>query len=121
MKGFMDLVFRFEGRFYLVDWKSNFLGSRVQDYDEQGMAAAMAGSFYTLQYHLYTLALHQYLKVKQHGYDYERHFGGVYYIFLRGVDPEEGSQCGVYRDKPSKELIDELGSLLLDVKKKIRD
>jgi len=116
MKGFMDLVFRFEDRFYLVDWKSNFLGGKVEDYDEPGMAVAMAESFYTLQYHLYTLALHQYLKVKQRGYDYDKHFGGVYYIFLRGVDPDKGPQFGVFRDRPPQALIEELGSLLLDVK-----
>ncbi|MEJ2724968.1 MAG: exodeoxyribonuclease V subunit beta [Deltaproteobacteria bacterium] len=114
MKGFIDLVFRFEDRFYLADWKSNFLGSRVEDYDEQGMALAMAESFYTLQYHLYTLALHQYLSVKQRGYDYEKHFGGVYYLFLRGVDPNKGSKFGVFRDRPPKELIEELRGLLIE-------
>jgi exodeoxyribonuclease V beta subunit len=114
MKGFMDLVFRFEDRFYLVDWKSNFLGSNVEDYDRPGMEAAMAESLYTLQYHLYTLALHQYLKVKQRGYDYEKHFGGVYYIFLRGVDPEKGPQFGVFRDRPSKALIEELRDTLIE-------
>jgi exodeoxyribonuclease V beta subunit len=114
MKGFMDLVFRFGGRFYLVDWKSNFLGSNVKDYDGPGMEAAMAESLYTLQYRLYTLALHQYLKVKQRGYDYEKHFGGVYYIFLRGVDPEKGSHFGVFRDRPTKALIEELRDTLIE-------
>ena len=114
MKGFMDLVFRFEDRFYLVDWKSNFLGGKVEDYDEPGMAVAMAESFYTLQYHLYTLALHRYLKVKQRGYDYDRHFGGVYYIFLRGVDPDKGPQFGVFRDRPPQALIEELCETLIE-------
>ena len=113
IKGFMDLVFRFEDRFYLVDWKSNFLGSKVEDYDRTGMAQAMVESSYTLQYHLYTLALNQYLKVKQRGYDYEKHFGGVYYIFLRGVDPDKGPQFGVFRDRPSKDLIEELCETLI--------
>jgi exodeoxyribonuclease V beta subunit len=114
MKGFMDLVFRFEDRFYLVDWKSNFLGSRVEDYDGPRMAAAMAESFYTLQYHLYTVALHQYLKVKQPGYDYGKHFGGVYYVFLRGVDPDKGPQYGVFRDRPSQALIEDLCGVLIE-------
>jgi exodeoxyribonuclease V beta subunit len=96
-----------------VDWKSNFLGGKVEDYDRSGMAKAMAESLYTLQYHLYTLALNQYLKVKQRGYDYEKHFGGVYYIFLRGVDPDKGPQFGVFRDRPSKDLIEELCETLI--------
>jgi exodeoxyribonuclease V beta subunit len=108
------MVFRFEGRFYLVDWKSNFLGSRVEDYDQESLAAAMEAEFYILQYHIYTLALDQYLHVRLPGYEYEKHFGGVYYLFLRGIDPDKGMDFGVYRDKPSGELINELGNHLID-------
>ncbi|MBW1887003.1 MAG: exodeoxyribonuclease V subunit beta, partial [Deltaproteobacteria bacterium] len=114
MKGFMDMVFRFEGRFYLVDWKSNFLGRRVEDYDRESLAAAMEEEFYILQYHLYTVALDQYLHVRLPGYNYDKHFGGVYYLFLRGIDPDKGVDFGVYRDKPSGELINELCSHLID-------
>ncbi len=98
MKGFMDLVFRWRGRFYLVDWKSNFLGSRVEDYDQESMASAVRRHYYTLQYIIYTVALDQYLRLRLPGYSYEKHFGGVIYIFLRGVDPEKGNQFGIYRD-----------------------
>ena len=115
MKGFMDMVFRFEGRFYLVDWKSNFLGSRVEDYDQESLAAAMEAEFYVLQYHLYALALDQYLRVRLPGYRYEKHFGGVYYLFLRGIDPDMGIDFGVYRDKPSGELIKDLRNHLIDI------
>ena len=101
MKGFIDMVFQFQGRFYLVDWKSNFLGSRVEDYDREKLAEVMHNEFYVLQYHIYCLALHQYLHARLPNYNYQRHFGGVYYIFLRGVDPERGSEYGVYRDKPA--------------------
>ncbi|MBN2467531.1 MAG: exodeoxyribonuclease V subunit beta, partial [Deltaproteobacteria bacterium] len=114
VKGFIDMVFRFEGRFYLVDWKSNFLGNRVDDYDEAGLAVVMNQEFYILQYHLYALALDQYLRARIKGYDYEEHFGGVYYIFLRGVDPARGSRYGIYRDKPAGELIAALSDNLLD-------
>ena len=55
MKGFMDMVFRFEDRYYLVDWKSNFLGARVEDYGPENLGRAMEENFYTLQYHLYTI------------------------------------------------------------------
>jgi exodeoxyribonuclease V beta subunit len=114
MKGFIDMVFQFEGRFYLVDWKSNFLGSRLEDYDQAGLAAAMEEGFYVLQYHLYVIALNQYLHLRLPGYDYETHFGGSYYIFLRGVDPERGPDFGIYRDRPAAAFINELRAKLID-------
>jgi len=60
---------------------------------------------YILQYTIYTLALDQYLRLRMPGYRYEKHFGGVYYIFLRGVDSKMGSNFGIYRDRPSPERI----------------
>ncbi|MDY6989009.1 MAG: exodeoxyribonuclease V subunit beta [Thermodesulfobacteriota bacterium] len=108
MKGFIDLVFQFQDRFFLVDWKSNLLGTKVKDYDQGALAVAMEEQFYILQYHLYALALHQYLRLRLPGYRYERHFGGVYYIFLRGVEPKMGPDYGIYGDRPSEELIDVL-------------
>jgi exodeoxyribonuclease V beta subunit len=113
MKGFIDLVFQFHGRFYLVDWKSNFLGSRVEDYGEKALLREMKENFYILQYHIYTLALHQYLRNRIRDYDYEKHFGGVFYVFLRGVDPERGPEFGIYLDQPGKELISALGRELI--------
>jgi len=116
MKGFMDMVFRFEDRYYLVDWKSNFLGASVEDYSPENLAKAMEVNFYTLQYTFYTLALNQYLKLRAQGYDYDRHFGGVFYVFLRGVDPGKGPEFGVYRDKPMQGLIEALSEELIGVK-----
>jgi len=113
MKGFMDMVFQYENRYYLVDWKSNFLGTRVEDYDQEGVTRAMEEGGYHFQYHLYTVALNQYLKLRLPGYDYEQHFGGVYYIFIRGVDPHRGPHFGIYRHKPSKRLIEALCSHLI--------
>ncbi|MBN2034093.1 MAG: exodeoxyribonuclease V subunit beta [Deltaproteobacteria bacterium] len=105
MKGFIDMVFRFEGRYYLVDWKSNYLGSNVEDYGAQKLAGAMNHHFYTLQYTLYTLALNQYLRLRVQHYDYNRHFGGILYIFLRGVDPSKEHGSGIYRARPHYEVI----------------
>jgi exodeoxyribonuclease V beta subunit len=113
MKGFVDMVFRFEDRYYLVDWKSNFLGASVEDYALENLTRAMEENLYTLQYTFYTLALNQYLRVRVQGYDYDRHFGGVYYVFLRGVDPGRGPGFGVYRDKPRRELIEALSKELI--------
>ena len=108
MKGFMDLVFQWRDRFYLVDWKSNFLGSRTEDYDQATLTRVMKKEFYILQYTIYTLALDQYLRRRMPGYCYEKHFGGVYYIFLRGLDAKMGPDFGIYRDVPPPELISAL-------------
>ena len=62
MKGFIDLVFQYQGQFFIVDWKSNFLGGRVEDYNQEKMAGEMEEHFYILQSNLYVLAMHQYLK-----------------------------------------------------------
>ncbi len=113
MKGFMDMVFRFEDRYYLVDWKSNFLGASVEDYGPENLARAMEENFYTLQYTLYALALDHFLKLRAQGYDYDRHFGGVFYVFLRGVDPAKGPGFGIYRDKPTRDVIETLTEELM--------
>jgi len=114
MKGFVDLIFRFQDKFYIVDWKSNYLGNTVLDYGPEALGSAMEEASYILQYHIYTVALHQYLKVRLADYSYEKHFGGVYYIFLRGVDPDMGPDYGVYRDRPSEELVKKLCRELID-------
>jgi exodeoxyribonuclease V beta subunit len=111
MRGFIDLVLRHEGRFYIVDYKSNRLGGRLAAYEREGMRDAIRHHHYDLQYLIYTLALHRFLGWRLPGYDYERHFGGVYYLFLRGMRPELGSDCGVWHDRPPFELIDALDGL----------
>jgi exodeoxyribonuclease V beta subunit len=116
MKGYMDTVFRLDNRYYLVDWKTNFLGSQVEDYGPKALAAAMSKGFYVLQYLLYTVALHQYLRLRLPGYSYEKHFGGLYYLFVRGMDPDKGSHFGVFRDRPSEVLIDDLAEALIGVR-----
>jgi exodeoxyribonuclease V beta subunit len=115
MKGFMDLVFLYEGRFFLVDWKSNFLGASLEDYGTEALAEVMREELYLLQYHLYIVALHQYLKMRLSDYDYKTHFGGVMYIFLRGVNPETGSHAGIYRDRPAKKAIEFLCKNLIAI------
>jgi len=114
MKGFMDLVFRFDGRFYLVDWKSNLVGDRPEYYRAEALATVMAERFYVLQYYLYTVALDQYLRLRLPGYDYDQHFGGVFYIFLRGVDPDLGPEYGIFRDRPARQLVEALRETLID-------
>ena len=115
LKGFMDLVFFREEAFYLVDWKSNFLGGRAEDYARSSLARVMVRESYVLQYTLYTLALDQYLRLRVPGYDYERHFGGVFYVFLRGVDPDRGPGFGIFDARPSRRLIEKLRGGLMGV------
>jgi exodeoxyribonuclease V beta subunit len=114
MNGYMDLVFRFAGRFYLIDWKSNLLGTNMDNYSREALKRVMADDYYFLQYHLYVLALDQYLKSRLGAaYDYERHFGGVFYLFLRGIDPARGGDYGIYRDRPAPETIAALSQELI--------
>jgi exodeoxyribonuclease V beta subunit len=111
MRGFIDLLFRFKGRYYLIDWKSNWLGSQPADYGPEGMQRAMLQHNYYLQYHLYTLAADLFLERRLPGYDYQTHFGGVYYVFLRGVDPADPSR-GIFRDRPAVETVRSLETLI---------
>lgn len=116
LKGFIDLVIEHEGRFYILDWKSNFLGNRKEDYDDKAVQAAMAGHSYHLQHLLYTLALDRYLRQRIADYHYETHFGGVFYLFVRGVRPtwtmENGHSCGVFFHRADEGLIALLDGLV---------
>ena len=106
VRGSIDLVFRHNGKYYLVDYKSNFLGSTLADYNQEALKKEMLHSHYDWQYLIYTLALHRYLQSVVPRYDYARDFGGVFYLFLRGMNGEP--QSGVFYDRPSVELITEL-------------
>ena len=106
VRGSIDLVFRHNGKYYLVDYKSNFLGSTLSSYNQEALKKEMLHSHYDWQYLIYTLALHRYLQSVVPHYDYSRDFGGVFYLFLRGMNGEP--QSGVFYDRPSVELITEL-------------
>ena len=108
LKGYIDLVFEHDGRFYVVDYKSNHLGPNVDDYRPAKLAVAMSHHDYFLQYHLYTLAVHRWLGRRLRDYDYDRHFGGVLYLFARGMSPDHPAQTGIFHDRPSRELVQAL-------------
>jgi len=112
IRGFMDLVFRLDGKYYLVDWKSNRLGDKIEDYDRNSMTLEMKKHNYVLQYSLYLAALDAYLEKKDKNYKYERDFGGVYYFFIRGVTPSNNYSTGIYKDVPEKKLLDGLKKIL---------
>lgn len=119
LKGFIDLVFRHAGRYYILDWKSNHLGYTAADYRPESLAIAMSEHGYHLQYLLYSIALQRYLRRRLPDYEHARHFGGVFYLFVRGMRPDwqaasgsETSTCGVYRHRPSATVLDSLDALL---------
>lgn len=112
LQGFIDLVFESGGRFYVLDWKSNWLGNQVEDYHQDALRREMNGRHYRLQYHLYALALHRFLALRLPDYDYEEHFGGVFYVFVRGIDPTR-PEFGIFRDRPTVALIESLSERLI--------
>ncbi len=107
-KGFIDLVFEHEGRYYVVDYKSNWLGGEDAAYTQEAMAAAVTEHRYDLQYVLYLLALHRQLKLRLPDYDYDRHIGGALYLFLRG---SRAAGQGIHHARPPRELIEALDAL----------
>jgi exodeoxyribonuclease V beta subunit len=112
LKGYVDLVFEHGGRWWLVDYKSNRLGPSARDYAPARLRAPMEDHHYILQYLVYAVALHRHLSRCLPGYDYERHFGGVLYLFVRGMAPGHPRGTGVLRDRPPRGLIEELSTVL---------
>jgi exodeoxyribonuclease V beta subunit len=110
VKGFIDLVIQHRGRWYILDYKSNFLGNVHGDYGRCAMEEAMESHHYILQYHLYLVALHRYLGHRLKAYSYDRDFGGVFYLFIRGMHPK--GDHGVFFDRPSKDFLDRLLAIL---------
>ncbi len=111
LRGVIDLVFTHAGRFYLADYKSNWLGPRATDYTAEALASAMAGGSYTAQALIYAAALHRHLRARLPGYDPAHHFGGVYYLFLRGMTPDAPGR-GVLHIRPPTDLLDAFSAAL---------
>lgn len=111
LKGFIDLVFEHQGRWYVADYKSNWLGRDATAYTADAMRASVLHSRYELQYAIYTLALHRQLTARLPGYDYERHMGGVLYLYLRGVD-EAGH--GVHAERLPLALVEAMDRLFAE-------
>jgi len=112
LRGFIDSVFCDGERYYLIDYKSNHLGPRQADYMPERLVPPMIEHDYILQYLIYTLALDRHLATRLEGYDYERHFGGVFYLFLRGLAPTHTAGCGVFFDRPSEGVVRSAAALM---------
>jgi exodeoxyribonuclease V beta subunit len=112
LHGFIDLTFEWEGRYYVLDYKTNHLGDRIGDYGQAAMDRAMTHSSYDLQYLLYTLAVDRWLRSLNPGYRYEQHFGGVYYLFVRGMH-DRGAE-GVWFTCPDPALVAALAEVMCE-------
>ncbi|MGY6274202.1 exodeoxyribonuclease V subunit beta [Methylomonas sp. MgM2] len=108
LKGFMDLVFEYQGKYYVADYKSNWLGPHHASYSRTSMDEAVRGHRYELQYCIYLFALHRLLTSRLPDYDYERHIGGAVYLFMRGI---EADTAGIHFERPPKIVMEQLDSL----------
>lgn len=112
MKGFIDLVFEVGGRFFILDWKTNWLGDQPTDYAPGKLSGEILARHYYLQYLTYTLALDRFLAWRVPNYDYNSHFGGVWYVFVRGLDPDHPG-TGLYYDRPPLPMIRAVAECIL--------
>ncbi len=109
LTGFIDLICAIPGsppQYYVMDYKTNGL----PDYSPDSLTHAMREHNYGLQYWIYTVVLHRYLQTRLPDYDYETHFGGVRYLFVRGMQPDQ-PMSGVYQDRPDLERVEALAAL----------
>ena len=105
LHGFIDVVARHGERWYVMDYKSNWLGDNIRVYSGRTLQNAMRSHGYAVQYLFYLTALHRFLRLRLPDYDYERHIGGVFYLFVRGMSPDMPGH-GVYHDAPTRACIE---------------
>jgi len=106
LTGFIDLICEYNGRYYVMDYKSNYLS----DYGTESLIAAMREHNYGLQYWLYSVVLHLYLQNRLPDYNYQQHFGGVHYLFVRGMVVEQ-PLSGIYHTLPDLETLNALAAV----------
>lgn len=119
LNGIIDLIFYYNNKYYIIDFKTNWIDSHYSSYNYRNMFELMCKNRYDIQYQIYSLALHKFLKMKYNNYCYKNNFGGIYYIFLRGIflDTNNKSLTGIYFIKPKFKLIYKLSRFF--IKKKI--
>lgn len=98
MNGKIDLFFEHKGKYYVLDWKSNYLGDAVSNYEKPELQDTMSENNYHLQYLIYTLAVKKYLESRLPNFNYKYQFGGVIYLFLRGM--RNNLETGIFTYKP---------------------
>ncbi len=107
LNGVIDLIFIYKNKYYIVDYKTNWIGLNYKNYDFNSLLKVICNNRYDIQYQFYCLALNNYLKLKLTEYNYNIHFGGIYYIFIRGINPNKNniSSTGIFFTKPNYRLI----------------
>ncbi len=108
LTGFIDLICEYQGQYYVMDYKTNSLA----DYGVASMTDSMREHNYGLQYWIYSLVLHRYLKQTLEGYTFDKHFGGVRYLFVRGMNPDV-PMSGVFQDQPDLATLEKLSQAFL--------
>jgi exodeoxyribonuclease V beta subunit len=110
LKGFIDLTFRFEDTYYILDYKTNYLGDAYEDYSPGNLGSEIKEKLYDLQYHLYLVALHRFLEQRIPNYNYKQHIGGAIYLFVRGL--HDGGEEGLFFNRPKAKWIHKLNEYL---------
>ncbi|MDT0594069.1 exodeoxyribonuclease V subunit beta [Glaciecola petra] len=114
MHGFIDLIFERDGKYFIADYKSNYIGSDKSDYTEHKLLLDITLHMYDLQYLIYALALHRYLRANIQNYNFSEHFGGVCYLYLRGMHSQgadANQPTGVFMHHIDKKTIFALDTL----------
>lgn len=115
MKGSLDLVAKFTtkqgDKFFMIDYKSNYLGDSFGDYTQDSILKSIFEARYDVQILFYSLALYRFLKCTLHDFLYEKDFGGVMYLYLRGMNSNNTVSPGQFYVRPSEELIKRLSDL----------
>jgi exodeoxyribonuclease V beta subunit len=107
LTGLIDLFFEHNGKYYILDWKSNYLGDHLDHYAAgDTMRKALNEGNYHLQYLIYSMAVKNYLEARLPEFDYDKHFGGAIYVYLRGA--RKGTEHGIYTNRPSLEQVETL-------------
>ena len=110
MNGKIDLFFEHGGKYWIADWKTNWMGRTYRAYNHAALNSDMIANSYLMQAAIYVLAVDKFLKSRVRDYDYNRHFGGVFYLFVRGMDGKRQDQ-GVFTIRPELDFIRELAEI----------
>ena len=96
LRGEIDLVYEYAGKYYVVDYKSNYLGNSLSNYNNENLSAAMNKAGYWLQAAIYQVALHRFLRLRLKDYvgNETQYLGAVEYVFLRGIDSQGAQNYG---------------------------
>lgn len=112
LAGFVDLVFECNGKWFVADYKTNFLGADYLDYSKEQLDASMFEHDYLLQAGIYSVAICALLKQRLPTFDLERDFGGTVYLFLRGFQPDGPPSAGIWHYRPQAEFVKTLADAL---------